>query len=216
MADSDIPHLLGAEGIAGGAGLTVIAVATVFASASSLDADLAAVPRMLYGLSREGMLPRIFGYLHPRFRTPWVGIATIFALHVIPLIIFAGGGLIQTLILIATVTWIASYMIAQVDVIVLRSKYPNVRRTFKTPLYPVPQIIGLAACAWMIVTIHPDPQIRNTVLISVALISAAIFAYGVIWLKFVKKLPLFTPVPLEEEIEVIRQRSEAEREEIDA
>jgi len=30
----------------------------------------AVVPRLLYGMSREGSVPAIFGYLHPRFRSP--------------------------------------------------------------------------------------------------------------------------------------------------
>lgn len=55
LANSDIPYIVGAEGIAGRAGLIAIVVATVFASASSLDSNLAAVPLMLYGLAREGM-----------------------------------------------------------------------------------------------------------------------------------------------------------------
>ena len=112
LAGSDIPYILGAEGIAGRTGLVAIVVATVFASASSLDSNLAAVPRMLYGLAREGMIPRVFGYVHPRFRTPWVGILAVFALQIIPLLTFSSSGLIQTLILIAMVTWLASYVLA--------------------------------------------------------------------------------------------------------
>lgn len=58
------------------------------------------------------MIPRVFGYVHPRFRTPWVGILAVFALQIIPLLTFSSSGLIQTLILIAMVTWLASYVLA--------------------------------------------------------------------------------------------------------
>lgn len=208
LANANVPYIVGAEGIAGQAGLVVIVVATVFASASSLDSNLAAVPRMLYGLAREGMIPKIFGYIHPRFRTPWVSIFAVFALQVIPLLTFSNSDLITTLILIAVVTWLVSYILAQVDVIVLRRKYPDARRTFKTPLYPVPQLIGIAACIFMIVNIHPDPGTRTTVLVSAAITALIILLYGVVWLRFVKRLPLFEAVPLEEELETIRRRSE--------
>lgn len=208
MAGSATPHLIGAEGIAGRAGLIAIALATVFAGASSLDASLAAVSRMLYGLAREGMIPSIFGYVHPRFRTPWIAIFAVFCLQVIPLLTFARSNIVLTLILIATVTWLVSYIIVQVDVMVLRRKYPDIRRGFRTPFYPLPQIIGIAACLWMIIGIHPDPGTRLVVWLSTGGIAVVMFAYAVVWLKFVKQLPLFKPVPLEEEIEAIQQRSE--------
>lgn len=214
LANSDIPYILGAEGIAGRAGLIAIVVATVFASASSLDSNLAAVPRMLYGLAREGMLPRVFGYVHPRFRVPWVGICAVFALQVIPILTFSGSALIDTLILIATVTWLTSYVLAQVDVMVLRRKYPNARRSFKTPFYPVPQIVGIIACVFMIANIHPDAGMRTTVWLSAAAIALVILLYGVIWLRFVRRLPLFEAVSLEEELDTIRRRSEAESAEL--
>lgn len=210
LATSQLPHLLSAEGIAGGVGLTALTVATVFASASSVSAILAAVPRMLYGLAREGMLPSIFGYIHPRFRTPWVSIGVVFVLIIMALLAFADNDAILALILIATVTWLASYILAQVDVIVLRHKYPDAHRSFKTPLYPVPQIVGIAACVWMIVGIHPDPGLRATAWIGAGAFTLVIVAYAVIWLKFVKGIPLFEAVPLDEEMKLIRERTEDE------
>lgn len=210
LATSQLPHLLSAEGIAGGVGLTALTMATVFASASSVSAILAAVPRMLYGLAREGMLPSIFGYIHPRFRTPWVSIGVVFVLIVMVLLTFADSDAILALILIATVIWLASYILAQVDVIVLRHKYPDAQRGFKTPLYPVPQIVGIAACVWMIVGIHPDPGMRATAWVGAGAFTLVIVAYAVIWLKFVKGIPLFKAVPLDEEMKLIRERTEAD------
>jgi amino acid transporter len=31
--------------------------------------------RTLFAMGRDGGLPRVFGWTHPRFKTPWVGIA---------------------------------------------------------------------------------------------------------------------------------------------
>ncbi|MBU2602368.1 MAG: APC family permease [Actinobacteria bacterium] len=207
LAVSAIPHLLGAEGIAGRTGLIWITIATVFASASSIDSHLAAVPRMLYGLSREGMLPKAFSYLHPRFRTPWVGIFAVLVCLAVPVTLSISIDLIMTLILVACITWLLTYIMAQVDVIVLRRRYPNVPRSFKTPGYPVPQIIGIAAAVYMIATIHPDPAMKYKIWLGALGVSAVVLAYGIIWLK-AKGMPLFTPVPLEAELEMIRQRSE--------
>ena len=48
--------------------------------------------------------------------------------------------------------WLCSYIIVQIDVIILRKKMPNMHRPFKTPLYPLPQVIGILICIWAIVT----------------------------------------------------------------
>jgi amino acid transporter len=103
LAGSAIPHLVMAEGIAGKGGLYVITLATVFASASSLDSHMAGVPRMLYGLAREGMLPRFFAWLHPRFRTPWSAILLCAAIIMLPLIMPIEIGTIITVLLVACV-----------------------------------------------------------------------------------------------------------------
>ena len=196
LATSAVPHLLVAEGIAGKTGLLILTAATVLAAASSVSAILAAVPRMLYGLARDGMLPRVFAWVHPRFRTPWVSVIAVAALIVIALLTVAGSESVLTLILVATVMWLASYILAQVDVIVLRRRYPDAPRGFRAPLYPLPQIVGIAACVWMIVSIHPDSGVRTTVWLGAAGCTAVILGYAFVWLKLIKKVPFFAPTPL--------------------
>jgi amino acid transporter len=217
LASSTTPHVVGAEGIAGNFGLVWVSAMTLLAAASSIDTLIAAIPRMLYGLAREGMLPRFFAYVNPRFRTPWVAICAVTLLIAAPLALAITIDTIITLILIAAVTWLVSYIIAQVDVIVLRRKYPDARRPFKTPFYPVPQVLGIAACVYMIFSVHPDPATRNTIWLFAGLSALVILVYAVVWLKFVKKMTLFTPVPLDEELKIIREHSEPiESEPVDA
>jgi len=197
LQTSTTPQVDGAGAMFGNAGMVLIILITILASASSINSHLAAVPRMLYGLAREGMLPKAFTYIHPRFRTPWVGIITVFFLLCIPFLLSISMDLIATLILCSCVTWLISYIIAQVDVMILRKKYPDLHRPFKTPLYPLPQIIGLVATIYMIVTIHPEPEMKMTIFSISGGFLLAIVLYAWIWLK-VKKLPLFTPIPLEQ------------------
>lgn len=192
IATSDIPQLLGAEAMYGTFGVTLLAIATILAGASSADSHMAAVPRMLYGLARDGMLPKAFAYLHPRFRTPWVAIVAAFACLSTPLFINIDIGVILNYVYIACVAWLVSYIIVQVDLIILRKKYPKLHRPFKSPMYPLPQIIGIVTCIYTIVTSG-----------SAAIIGAGYFmivfmAYSILWVKFVMKKKCFEPVPLEE------------------
>lgn len=207
LAQSTIPHVDGAAAMLGKAGLVIMSLVSILAAITTCDTYLVAVPRMLYGLSKEGLLPKIFSWLHPKTRTPWYGIFFVVGLILIVLIYAfvkkANIDFVTTMISVACGTWLMSYMITQIDVIVLRIKYPNVARPFRTPLYPLPQIIGIAACAYMIYT-----QYQDTTVLTISLyVIAAIIIFGIIYLKMTGQ-KLFTPVPLEKIYEGIRKRSE--------
>lgn len=192
---STAPQVDGAGAMFGDIGKVIMVVITVLASASSINSHMAAVPRMLYGLAREGLLPRAFTYVHPRFRTPWVGIIAVFLLLCIPFMLSISMDLIATMILASCVTWLLSYVIAQVNVIILRKRYPDIPRPFRTPFFPIPQLIGIAACIYMIVTIHPEGAMKLQIYAISGGFMLFIVAYAALWLK-AKNIPLFTPVPL--------------------
>lgn len=197
LESSTAPQVDGAGAMFGHTGKVIMVAITVLASASSINSHMAAVPRMLYGLAREGLLPKIFTYVHPRFRTPWTGIFAVFLLLCIPFLLSISMDLIATMILASCVTWLLSYIIAQVNVMILRRRYPQVHRAFRTPFFPIPQLVGIAACLYMIVTIHPDSAMKMQIYAIAGGFMAVIVAYAVIWLKH-KQVALFTPTPLEQ------------------
>lgn len=199
MAGSTIPHVVGATAIFGAVGGTVMTGVTILASFSTGNSYLAAIPRMLYGLANEGLLPKWFAKVSRRTRVPWAGMLVTAGCMASVLLYstFNAGGidLILNLISIACVTWLLSYIIAQIDVIVLRRRYPAAKRPFKTPLYPLPQVLGIASCVYLIVFIVPDMEQRLVIWGTAGVIVAAIVLFGVIWLKK-NRLPLFTPTEL--------------------
>lgn len=192
LTTSSIPQLEGAKAMFGSVGMILLAIATVFAGGSSADSHMAAVPRMLFGLARDGMLPKIFAYIHPRFRTPWVAIIATFCCMSVPFFIGLDVNSIMDLVNVACIAWLISYVIVQVDLIILRKKYPKMHRPFKSPAYPLPQIIGIAACIYAIVTMGKDAQLG---VIPYLLVFAL---YSLIWVKFKMKKKCFEPVPIEE------------------
>ncbi|WP_042348044.1 APC family permease [Bacillus massiliigorillae] len=214
LAKSTIPHIAGAEAMLGSFGLVLMGVVSIIAAITTCDTYLAAVPRMLYGLSKEGLLPKAFSYLHPKTRTPWVGIFFVIGLTLIVLIYAfmnnANIDFITTMISVACGTWLISYIITQVDVIILRKKYPQAHRPFKTPLYPLPQIVGIVACIYMIYTLYVDITVLKISLFVIPII----LLFGVIYLKATNQ-KLFSPVPLDKIFEGIKKRSEFEYESSD-
>ena len=71
LAGTEIPLASAGEAMFAG-GLAVATVGTLL-SIFGTQSGLAMISlRNLYGLSREGMLPGVLGWVHPRFRTPVV------------------------------------------------------------------------------------------------------------------------------------------------
>ena len=211
MASSSIPHVVGATAIFGATGGFIMTAVTILASFSTGNSYLAAIPRMLYGLANERLLPKWFAQVSRRSRVPWAGMLVTAACMASVLLYSTtsegGIDLILQLVSIACTTWLMSYIIAQVDVIVLRRRYPDAKRPFKTPLYPLPQILGIVSCVYLIVFIVPDMEQRLVIWGAAGIIIASITVFGVIWLK-VNRLPLFTPTQLNTTQTNIVSRSE--------
>ena len=95
--------------------------------------------RVFYSMSRDRLLPRWAGAIHPRFRTPWissivVGICAGLFASLIPI------GDLAKLVNIGT---LLAFVIVSAGVWILRSKRPDLERPFKTPLVPLVPILGI-------------------------------------------------------------------------
>ncbi|MFT6928252.1 MAG: amino acid transporter [Psychromonas sp.] len=199
LASSNQPHIDMARAILGRPGVIWISIISIFASASSISTVIAVVPRMLYGMALSHELPKIFCKIHPTFRTPWIGIIAMSS----AIGAFYYGGICDApnlviYILSACCAWLFCYVIAHINVIILRVRYPKMHRPYKSRFYPIPQIIGTLGIIYSIVNIAPVPEMKEPIFTLVGIMTVLAVTYGVIWLKFVVKQPLFKPQSMRE------------------
>jgi APA family basic amino acid/polyamine antiporter len=120
----------------------VIKVAALFGLFSTMLVQMLAQTRIFYSMSRDGLLPKIFGVVHPRFRTPHL--STIMTGAVIAL---AAGltpiGVLGQLVSIGT---LLAFVLVSFGVIILRRTAPDVPRPFRTPWVPFVPIAGAVMC----------------------------------------------------------------------
>jgi amino acid transporter len=157
---------------------------------------------MMYGMSKDGILPKIFMKTN-KYDVPYVALVLLGIVFIITL--STGISTAEQLILYiltGLVFWMIAYIVAHLDVLVLRKKYPNHKRGFHIKLFGLPQIIGIIGMIYMIINVSPDPETRAQILKSVATWLIVLIAYGVFWIKKVMKKNLFETVSIEEVLEM--------------
>jgi basic amino acid/polyamine antiporter, APA family len=124
--------------------LGIFGFITMFAVANSALINMLMASRLVYGMSREGVLPRVLGHVHPTRRTPYVAIAFT-SLLAFGLITFVGGvpqlGGTTALLLLCVFT------VVNVAVLVLR-RDPVDHQHFRTPTF-LP-FVGALSCAFLV------------------------------------------------------------------
>ena len=192
LTGSPLPYLDYVDAVFGKAGLIVATVMAVTATCSTVNTVLASVPRMLHGMAVNGQSFPQLKRLHSRFNTPWVAILFMAAIIALPFLLLGQESII-TLLIAASTSWLLAYMVAHLDVIVLRRRHPQLARPFRTPLYPLPQLVGILGMGYVALHNSPSPEMTHTVY---ALTGAVLLVIGVIaavWVKLVMKRGLFQP-----------------------
>ncbi|SKB49605.1 Amino acid transporters [Arthrobacter sp. 31Cvi3.1E] len=150
----------------------VFSIGAVLAIASIVLTVLYGQTRIMLSMSRDGMVPKIFGRVSPRTGTPVAGtliIGTAVALTagLVPLGALADATSIGTLF---------AFALVNVAVIYLRRNRPDLERSFRVPLYPVTPILGALMCAYLMLNLGADTWITFGVWMLVGI--AVYFGYG--------------------------------------
>jgi APA family basic amino acid/polyamine antiporter len=106
--------------------------------------------RIIFAMSRDGLLPKALSRVHPRFATPFlttwlVGIFFGLIGALVPLNVLA------ELINIGT---LAAFSMVSIAVLILRRTHPHLPRAFRCPGVPVLPLLAVAACLFLMVNLQ--------------------------------------------------------------
>jgi len=115
--------------------------------------------RIFYSMSRDGLLPKVFSDVHPKYRSTFKS-NLLFLLLVGVFTLFVPAHIAGELTSIGT---LFAFIIVSIGILVMRKKQPDAPRAFKTPGVPVVPILGIAICLFMMVFLPFDTWIRLVV-----------------------------------------------------
>ncbi|MEX8547204.1 MAG: amino acid permease [Mucilaginibacter sp.] len=124
----------------------LVTVAILAGFSSVILVMLLGQSRVFYSMSRDGLLPKVFSDIHPKYKTPYK--ASWFILVLVGLFAaFVPGDIVGEMTSIGT---LFAFILVCIAVIVLRKTDPGLKREFKTPWVPYVPILGAVVCSAMI------------------------------------------------------------------
>ncbi len=134
--------------------------------------NLMGQPRIFFTMARDGLLPPVFGRVHPKFQTPYVatvvtGIVAMCIAGFFPL------AMLGKLVSIGT---LFAFCIVCAGVLVLRRRSPEMARPFRTPWVPLVPLLGILFCLGLMLSLPSDTWWRLGIWMAIGLV--IYFFYG--------------------------------------
>jgi APA family basic amino acid/polyamine antiporter len=127
----------------------IVKVSALFGLFSTMLVQLLGQTRIFYSMSRDGLLPDLFGAVHPRFRTPWL--STLITGGVVA--VAAGLLPISVLSQLVSIGSLLAFVLVCIGVLILRRTAPEVVRPFRVPGVPWVPVFGALACIAQMVSL---------------------------------------------------------------
>jgi basic amino acid/polyamine antiporter, APA family len=125
-----------------------VTVAILFGFSSVMLVMLLGQSRVFFTMSEDGLLPKLFSDIHPKFRTPYKCNILLF------FFVGAFGAFLPESLAgdLTSVGTLFAFVLVCIGVIIMRKIQPSVVRPFRTPLVPLVPILGVLVCGAMIGT----------------------------------------------------------------
>ncbi|QNS03610.1 amino acid permease [Streptomyces xanthii] len=124
----------------------IVAFGAVVAIASVVLAVMYGQTRILMSMSRDGLIPRVFERVSPKTSTPVRGTLIVASVFAVP----AAFSSLDVVVNLTTIGTLATMVVVNIAVVALRRSRPDLKRSFRVPLYPLSPVLGVGFCMYLI------------------------------------------------------------------
>jgi APA family basic amino acid/polyamine antiporter len=128
--------------------------------------------RVFYSMSRDGLLPKMFSDIHPKYRTPWRSNL----LFMVFVSLFAAFAPIQIVGEMTSIGTLFAFVLVCAGIMVMRRTHPGLNRPFRTPLVPLVPVLGICANLFLMLGLGWENWLRLLVWLAIGL--AIYFGYS--------------------------------------
>jgi APA family basic amino acid/polyamine antiporter len=153
---------------------TAVTVAILAGFSSVILVMLLGQSRVFYSMANDGLLPKVFSVLHPKFRTPYK-CNWILLIFVALLGGFLPGDITGDLTSVGT---LFAFVLVCIGVLIMRRTNPDAKRPFRAPWVPLVPILGVIVCGAMIWSRDSTTQLAALGWMIVGLIIYFVYARG--------------------------------------
>jgi APA family basic amino acid/polyamine antiporter len=150
----------------------IVAFGSIVAHTAVLLVFQLGQPRIFFSMARDGLLPKSFAKVHPKYKTPYV--TTI--LTGVAVGVTAMFTTIDEMVDLTNIGTLFAFILVCAGIIILRHKDPDRPRAFKTPFVPWFPMLGIIACFYLILGLPEITYLRFIGWLAIGLV--IYFAYG--------------------------------------
>lgn len=159
-----VAYALQQIGVRGGA--AIVSVGAICGITSVLLVMTYGASRIIFAMSRDGLLPKIFSGVHQERKTPWIstlliGLGTAIVAGFFPLDVVSE---------LANVGTLAAFFIVAIGIIVLRKRRPDLERPFRCPWVPAIPIASAFSCLYLAAQLNNLTKLRFVVWLALGLV----------------------------------------------
>jgi APA family basic amino acid/polyamine antiporter len=132
-----------------------------------------ALTRIIFAMSRDGLLSPFFSKVHPETKTP----VRVIVLCGAVMAILAGFVPLNELAELVNIGTLAAFVLVCFGVIVMRYKHPDLDRPFKNPFNPLFPVLGMLSCGALMLFLSPMTWLRFIVWLVIGMIIYAAYSY---------------------------------------
>jgi APA family basic amino acid/polyamine antiporter len=152
----------------------VLSLGALIAITSVVLVILYGQTRIFFAMCRDGLLPKSFAVVHPRYGTP----ARLTLAFGILISVLAALVPLSEIVKLVNIGTLFAFVLVNLGVIILRRTKPDMERPFRTPLVPVFPIIGILLCAWLMADLPGTTWIRFVVWLFAGLLIYIFYGYS--------------------------------------
>jgi basic amino acid/polyamine antiporter, APA family len=151
----------------------IVAFGSVVAHTAVLLVFQLGQPRIFFSMARDGLLPKKFATVHPRYKTPHITtILTGVAVGVTSM--FTS---IDEMVDLTNIGTLFAFILVCIGILILRKREPERPRAFRTPFVPVVPILGVFACIYLMCGLPAITWLRFALWLLIGMIIYFFYGY---------------------------------------